>query len=575
MSIFSRCRWSFVVRSLFLTLAAAFAFSGSGAAQAAEAKPIAVITVNSLDNLFDDANFIGGLMGQPNLAAQYQPMLQGFTPGLDHSRPIGLIVQSDGATPSGALCLPVTDLKQLLAVLKNFGVMSEEKENGMMEISAQGQTLFARETNGWALLSMMPQMLEGLPDNPGELFAGLTKEYDLGIRVHVQNIPEAYTQMALSQLEAGMEAGMEQLEEESEEAFAARREMTSLQVDQIKQAVEELDELTLGVAVDSEGQRTLFDMSYTAISGSKLAEQIALNSDPKTDYAGFLQPDAAMMMSFASKIAESDMAKMEQMFEAARKQISTAIAEEAGDSATEENLVLIEGAIDDFLDALQATMQAGKMDGGAVLNLAPSSLSFVAGGFIGDPSKVESGLKKLVEVAQNEDADFPEINWNASSHADVQFHTISIPIPAGGDKEDENARKLFGDTIDVAVGIGRESAYFAFGRNCLDAVERVMDLSAASPQKSVAPMEMTFSLSEIMETVATFADEEDRQMIEEIANMLANEAAGRDHIRMVVQPIANGARFRMEAEEGVLRAIGQAAMAAQMKQMEAAGAGGF
>ena len=57
-----------------------------------------------------------------------------------------------------------------------------------------------------------------------------------------------------------------------------------------------------------------------------------------------------------------------------------------------------------------------------------------------------------------------------------------------------------------------------------------------------------------------------------VATMLEENVEGRDHVRIVVQPIPNGARTRIEAEEGVLRAIGMAVMQAQM---QAAGAGEY
>jgi hypothetical protein len=41
-------------------------------------------------------------------------------------------------------------------------------------------------------------------------------------------------------------------------------------------------------------------------------------------------------------------------------------------------------------------------------------------------------------------------------------------------------------------------------------------------------------------------------------------------VKLAAEPIENGVRMRLEAEEGVLRAIGMAAMQAQM---QAAGAG--
>ena len=561
----------FPTKPLLLALAATFALIAGPAAQAqnSKSKPIAIITLNSINNLLEDVNFIGSLAGQPRMADQIRPFV-GMLQGLDNDQPIGLVVQSDGVSPGGAICIPVTDIKMLLGGLQMFGVTHEDGPNGTVQIGAQGQTLFAKEANGWAYISMMPQMLENVPDNPGELFGALTKDYDLGIRLHVQNIPEAFKQMAISQLEAGMQAGMNKLDSESDEQYEARKAMTKIQVDQLKQAAKDLDELTFGIAVDGEQQRTFIDIAYTAVAGSVLAEKINLNSDPRTDFAGFFQPDAAMMMTFASKIGESDVAQMEQMFGALSKQINTAIEEEV-DTESKENNDLLKSAVDDFLQSVKATLQAGKLDGGAVLNISPSAISFVAGGFNADPAKLESGFKKLVEIAEDEEEKFPGVNWNAGRHGEVQFHTLNIPIPEGGDEDEENARKLFGDTVDIAVGIGKETAYFAFGRDCVEAIKGIIDTSAASPQKSVPPMEMTFALAQIMEAASAFVDEDEKPQLEMIANMLTNEANGRDHVRIVVQPIPNGARTRIEAEEGVLRAIGMGAMAAQM---EAAGAGG-
>jgi len=540
--------------------------SGSALAQqsASEMKPLAVVALSGYDALLEDVNFIGSLSGQPQLAQQVEQMIMLFTQnkglvGFDKSKPVGAFVQTDGMSFNGALCIPVTSLQKLIEVLAPFGVTGEDQGKGITKISVngQGQTVFARESNGWALLAPMSQMLENLPADPGPMFSSLTSDYDVGIRLHVQNIPEAYRQLAMQQLQAGMEAGLQPLPGESDEQFEQRKKMTGLQIEQLQRAINEIDELTLGLAIDAEQQRTLLDFTYTAVPDSQLAAQIAENSDPKTNFAGFFQPDAAMMMSFAAKVTEADTAQVEQMFQAVRKQLKTAIDDEE-DLPSDQAREVLKSALDDFLDAFQATLKAGLVDGGAVLNLAPDALTFVGGGFVGDPGKVESGLKKLVQLAK-EEPDFPGIHWNAESHADVNFHTLSVPIPA----DEKEPRQLFGDSVDMAIGIGKQSVFFALGRDCLNAAKQVMDLSQASLAKSVPPLEMTIALGQIMDVAASFADGDKKQKIEMVANMLANETNGRDHVRIVQQTVPHGIRVRIEAEEGVLRAIGMAAAQAQ------------
>jgi hypothetical protein len=186
----------------------------------------------------------------------------------------------------------------------------------------------------------------------------------------------------------------------------------------------------------------------------------------------------------------------------------------------------------------------------------------VVGGFIADPAKIESGLKKLVELGK-EEPEMPAVKWNAESHAGVNFHTLSAPTP-----DEEDARKLFGETIDFAVGIGQDSVYFAMGKECLAAAKKVIDDSAANPGKSIAPMELSVSVGQIMNTIAAFDTE--NAVLKTVAETLKTEAVGRDHVRIVAQPVENGVRTRIEAEEGVMRAIGVGVKAAQMEAMGAA-----
>ena len=547
--------------ALLLSLVSLSQAQTQPATTAAEMKPMALLTLSGYDALKEDINFIGSLAGQPQMAAQFEPFIMGFVQGLNKSQPLGAVIQTDGMTFGGAICLPIADFATFLTNLKAFGIESSDAGDGITQIAANGQVLFGKQGNGWAYLSMIPSMLENLPADPGKVFGELSNEYDLGIRANVQNVPEAYRQMAIQQIKAGMEAGMKPMPNESDEQFQTRKAMTNVQVEQLERVINEIDELTVGLAVDSKGQRSFFDFVYTAVQGTKLAEQLADLGNAKTNFAGFFQPSAAGMLMMASNMQESDIAQMEQMFGTFRAQVEKAIDDESN-LPTDAAKTTAKSAANDFMDAMLATIKAGLMDGGAVLNLTPQSLSLVAGGFIGDPAKIESGLQKLADLGKD-DPDMPAINWNSESHAGVEFHTFSVPTP-----DDAEPRQMFGDTIDMAVGIGKQSVYFSLGRDCVAAAKKVIDDSAANPGKAIAPMEMSASLGQILKTVAAFDNDEILQMV---SDSLENEAAGRDHVRIVAQPIENGLRTRFELEEGVMRAIGVAAKAQQQKQAVGAG----
>jgi len=563
-----RDRYSFLALGLVIAISCHLVGRPAQAQSAGEMKTVAMVTLGGYDALVEDINFVGSLVGQPQMSMGMEQMLAMFTQdrglaGLDKSRPIGLLVQSDGMTFLGALCIPVTSLPELLDVLQAFELSSDDQGDGVFQLEYQNQPFFAKEKNGWAFISPMKEMIENLPDDPGQDFSTLTSQYDLGVQINVQNVPEPIRQMAVEKVK-DLTAGQHRHPGESDEAFEQRKEITKSQMDQFQRAIDEIAELTVGIALDEQQQRAYLEYSFVAVEGTQLAVQFQENSDPKTNFSGFFQPDAAAMMSFSSKIGESEKAQVEQMFEMMRKQVRTAIDEES-EIPNEEARDVLKSACDDFLDSFRSTIQAGVMDGGMVLTLAPDALTLVVGGFVGDTEKVESGLKKIADLAK-EEPDFPGVQWDASKHADIDFHTLSVPIP----ESETEPRQMFGDDVEMAVGIGEQSVFFALGRDCLDAVKRVIDVSAANPEKPVPPMEFTIALGQVMEVVASFADDEDRQQLEMIASMLAEETTGRDHVRMVVQPIPNGQRVRIEVEEGVLRAIGMAVMAAQAQPAGAA-----
>jgi len=409
-------------------------------------------------------------------------------------------------------------------------------------------------------------MLESIPADPAAVLSKLADEYDLAFRVHMQNMPESYRQQAIDAMSQGAQQGMTRNDDETDEQYKAREEQVAAQLEQLKQFINELDQFTFGLSVDGEQQRAFIDFAYTAVPGTKLAADVAVNSSMTTNFAGFIQPDAAATLTFASKMTGADAAQLDQMIESLRTQAAKAVDDD-DELTKDDSKTQVKAGVNEFIDALKATLQAGTIDGGASLDMGPDSLTFVAGGFVADPAKIESGLKKIVEAAKTEKPEKIEeagIKWSAEKHKDVTFHTAAVPVE-GDDEDDEAARKLFGDNVDMVVGIGGKAVYFAMGRDALATVKKVIDDSAAAPAKATVPMEMTVALGQIMNAAKGFADEDDKPQIEMIADMLETEASGRDHVRINAQPIENGVRMRIEAEEGVLRAIGMGARQAQMQ----------
>jgi hypothetical protein len=546
--------------------------SATRAPAAGGLKTVAVVAGQRYDELIKDITFLGTVAGRPEIGQMVEGGIAFFTQGkgleaIDKTQPWGVIVQTDGFQPLPLGCLPVKNLDDLLTVAANFGMEVRDTGDGIQEIAQpEGQAIYVKEANGWAFIAQSPATLARVPENPQAILNEIVDEYDLGARFSVQNVPEMYRQLIVQAMQAGMQQGMQQKAGESDEEFQARQRLTEAQMDQAKRAIEELDSLTLGWTIDAEQQNARMEVTVQAVPGSKMAKDIAAAADAKTNFAGFYQPDAAATMIFASQSdpQAQDVAQLEATIEAAREQFNTGIDE--NENIPDEMREDFKAAAQDWFEAFIATAKTGQMDGGAALHASADSLTLVAGALVKEPAKFESGLRKLEAAAKRKHEGFPGIQWNADTHAGVTFHTLTVPVPA----EHAGPHKLLGDEAKVAVGIGPEAVYLAVGRDNLDAVKKAIDASAADKGKPVPPFELAVSLGPVAEVMASQAEEgPEKAAAEAIAELLRTEAKGMDHLRVTGSVVPNGLRYRFEAEQGVLKALGKAAAEKQRQAQQA------
>jgi hypothetical protein len=545
---------------------------GAAAEPSGELKTVAVVAVAPYAKLMSDIKLLGQMIGRPEASQMVEGGFAFFTQGkgpeaLDKTQPWGVIVQTDGANFLPIGCLPLTKGDDLLAVAAGYGVQVKDAADGVKELVLPNQqSAFFKHQAGWAFVSLSLDALSRLPEKPASILAELVTEHDLAARISMKDVPEMYRQFAVQAMQAGMQQKIAKRDDESDEQYALRQKVMEAQMAQTTRTLNETDSITVGWGVDAAQQRTYVDYAQTFVPDSKMARQIAAYGQPRTSYSGFYQPDAAATLSFATKADPSLVQQDIEYFEATMETLRATFNNGIDSSDDVKDPEAVKAAFSDWFDALEATIREGHIDGGVALHAGSSRLSLVAGALIKDTAKIESGLRKLEAAAKARYPEFAGIQWNAANHAGANFHTLTVPVP----EEHDAPRKVLGSELSVAVGIGPQSVYLAIGKDSLDAVKEAIDASAAEPNKLVPPFELSVSLTPWMELAASQAEAGDQQeIVQQVAEMLKNEAQGRDHLRVVGQVIPSGLRYRFTAEEGVLRAIGAAATEAQRQALQA------
>ena len=175
-------------------------------AASSEMKNLLIVSLSGYDNLLADVGFLGQFVGQPALAEQLTKTLELYTqgqglPGLDKSRPWGMVVQTDGTQFQPLAFAPVTDVKQLLGALENLQLEAQDRGAGVFELQsttpAVPQSVFVKQSGDWAFIGQNADAVAQVPADPVAQLDGLHQQYDVAVRLYVQNIPELFRQMAI------------------------------------------------------------------------------------------------------------------------------------------------------------------------------------------------------------------------------------------------------------------------------------------------------------------------------------------------------------------------------------------
>jgi hypothetical protein len=549
-------------RTLLSTLVVALLLGGRSVCPAqvtpsAGLKPLVTVSFAGYDRLRTDLEFIGKLSNNPQLAQGLEGMLKMATQGqglagLDTKRPWGAVIQTDGQQRFSIYgFIPVTDLKQLLGVVRNVPVVkvTENPADGVYEIQTPGPTLFLQQKGGWAFITNSRPDLATMPADPQKLLQGLNEKYDLAVRASIKNVPPIYRQMFTAQLQAGAEIGMQPLPGESDEDFALRQGLAKRAIQQLNTMVNELDEVLLGWAIDSQAGTSYLDFQVTALPGSKTAAQFARGATATTNFAGFDLPGAAVTGSFAGKLTDEDVAEAKNAIANVRV---TAQRELKNQGLSPDELKLASQLLSDLL----AVVENKTADAGMVLLLKPGALTLAAGGTIADGAKLEKALKQLAAEMQKRDPNLSQLlKLDAETYQGVRFHTLAIPT---NEFNDEVATKLFGPTLNVVLGVSDTSVYLSAGRDALSTLKQVIDQSKAQPGKQIPPARISLAATPIAKFVAEVAQEDEaKQVAAKVAAML-EQSAGKDHLVLTSKPVPNGTMVRLEAQEGLLKVVGLA-----------------
>jgi hypothetical protein len=516
----------------------------------AQSGPVLVVSLSGVDEILGDVSYLMEVAGSGGLGQMATMMASQYVRGLDRTQPFGVVVSSDNGQLKPLGVIPVKDLPRFLdGISAQLGEL-KDAGNGVMELGTP-VPLYVKEQSGWAFVGQSVEAFGDLPANPVSLLGGLNEKYDIAVRAVIKNVPQQYKDLAVNQMKSGIQQQLDSAANEADpEQRKLQEQLVEAQLQQWDTLSKELDEITFGWLIDRTAQQTYIDVTTTALPNTQTAGQLAAFRDMKSDFAGFAMDDAAASLQVVGAMTEADINQAIAMLGPFRDSAKMEIDDDA-DLPNKEAKEAAKSLVDKLFAIVEDTVRGGVVDGGASLLLKGRTMTFLSGIRIADGKKFEDSIKELARMAEQE-PDFPGIRFNADSQGKVRFHTMRVPVPEG-----EDARDVFGENLDVVVGIAQQAAYVGFGDSCVDGLKRAIQASA-SASGPVSPMKLNVALGQILRFATNF---EDNPMVAALADSL-EQNKGRDNILVSGSAVENGVTYRIEVQDGVLKSVGQVTQAA-------------
>lgn len=516
-------------------------------------RPVAIVSISPLDRFLQDTSYLLKACNVPEVGGLVSIMANQYTQGIDRTKPLGMSVTLDGQIPNAMVFLPLKSRDDFFGALAGMGIEPDDLGDGLFEIDANGQKLFAKDSDGWLFIAQTEEALTTVPADPAKLLGNLPQQYNLAVKLDIQALPADMKQMAIEQMRIGLERGMaEQLRGMSEEEQAKAKELSEANIKQLEQMINDTDRVIVGWNTESSQQRVNIDVGAQFVAGSKLANQMAELNNLSSNFTKLVAPSAAAQFRFTSKISEEDKASQIMNLHNSIAQLEKQIPE--ADEAVAKDILR------GLTKVIEQTIQEGIFDGAGGISFDDDTFRAVVGGAVADGHALEAELKNIAAAVKDK-KDAPQFKFGYGEHKGMNLHSVQFPIKSN----DRSVQKVFGDSLMVHVATGEQAYVIAIDPTGDAALKQAIDRIDSSQGEKVTPLDGSIEVAQILQFAQFIAP---NPMIEN-ALKTVQQYSGKDKVQVAGRVIERGALYRLTVEEGVLRAGGAAAKGAN------GGGGGF
>lgn len=505
-----------------------------------DAPVVGYVRISPLDRLQRDLAFLGDSVDGGKSIGIVKDVIAEFSAGIDSSRPAGAVVYAD-ATLNLVVFVPLKDEEKLFAALRSrFGWEFHRGDDGLYR--GGNVSVAARRVGPWLFVtgSAHEARLKNLPQDPTKIFEGLDSTVTAQAGVLLEQLP--------AELRASFDAVIVDAFAPTKSGEAAESSLTAFVGPLVKQLLSDTQRVELELQCLRPVEQVHVATRLIPVKQSKLASWLVAAAERPSTYQHLASDSAAAAVISSMAL---DPATIDPLLRAWDGQAAKARAAAPSPQSQQAELRMLGRLVAQSLEAVTKTLKKGELDGGVVIERqGKDHLLVLAGGTLYDSRAIEETAIDVAQMLQ-QSAEFRALNWAASQNGDISFHQLQLPMT------DENARRIFGESLYTIFGFGPDRLYAALGdQEAIAKLSLAIDRSREDRPSRGEPLRVTLRMAPFMTLLSELSDkssdsnEQVRIMAEQIAPYKKN-----DTLEFAVRAAEESLESRLRIDMGVVRML--------------------
>ena len=485
------------------------------AAESLASRPYYSLFVASIDRCVAVCDAVFETVDRPDLAAtlsERQKAYRNFA-GIDRTKSLGMMAVWNNTRSDDIVFLPVKDINELMKTATFDVVEFHASGPNRFEIERPESPYHVLVRNNYALFADSLSTIQALQVTPEQLTRGSRDRYDVVLQLELKQFPQPTKVKYIEGLRALIEPWLQRQDEESTESANLRKALGKLALDTYQRLALDTTTATIGAQLDPKTRHIIFEVVVEAAPASPMANGLSRLISQRNEFAPLVSPDVPAGLAL--------------------------------------NLPL-GGLVDQVLGRkVDPNEKAKRIEAGLQLvGTELGKLSLIAA-LRGDEA-VDLNVAIPILIAKFEKSGkFISVDESFDAHKGIVLHSL-VPreLPTA-------ITEMAGRNVEIIVGQGKQTVWLGIGQpeTLLDRLKDAIELvDEPSTDRTAGPLvRARFHAKQLPDFLAS-------DLLIPAVDAEASRAAfakGEDGFSLTLEPVANGIKLRIEAEEGFVRLIGR------------------